>query len=80
MDSIAINKNIRVYNKLGEAYGTSTDTAYIKNYTDDIEFFLSATIYVNDNNVINDNIYEYDEIAIPFLAKLSQSIYNRFLD
>ena len=43
-------------------------------------FFLSATIYVNDNNVINDNIYEYDEIAIPFLAKLSQSIYNRFLD
>ena len=80
MDSIAINKNIRVYNKLGEAYGTSTDTAYIKNYTEDIEFFLSATIYVNDNNVINDNIYEYDEIAIPFLAKLSQSIYNRFLD
>ncbi len=80
MDSIAINKNIRVYNKLGEAYGTSTDTAYIKNYTDDIEFFLSATIYVNNNNVINDNIYEYDEIAIPFLAKLSQSIYNRFLD
>ena len=80
MDSIAINKNIRVYNKLGEAYGTSTDTAYIKNYTEDIEFFLSARIYVNDNNVINDNIYEYDEIAIPFLAKLSQSIYNRFLD
>ena len=80
MDSIAINKNIRVYNKLGEAYGTSTDTAYIKNYTEDIEFFLSATIYVNDNKVINDNIYEYDEIAIPFLAKLSQSIYTRFFD
>ena len=76
-DTVVNNRNIRVYNKLGQAYGTSIDNAYIRNYQDDIEFFLTATIYTNKNKTINDNIYEYDQTAIPFLSKLSQSIYSR---
>ena len=76
-DTVVNNRNIRVYNKLGQAYGTSVDNAYIKNYQDDVEFFLTATIYTNKNKTINDNIYEYDQTAIPFLSKLSQSIYSR---
>ena len=79
-DTVVKNKNIRVYNKIGQAYGTSTDNAYIKNYQDDVEFFLTATIYTNKNNIINDNVYEYEETAIPFLAKLSQSLYNKLKD
>ena len=79
-DTVVTNKNIRVYNKIGQAYGTSTDNAYIKNYQDDVEFFLTATIYTNKNNIINDNVYEYEETAIPFLAKLSQSLYNKLKD
>ena len=76
-DTVVNNRNIRVYNKLGQAYGTSIDNAYIRNYQDDIEFFLTATIYTNKNKTINDNIYEYDQTAIPFLSKFSQSIYSR---
>ena len=76
-DTIVRDKNIRVYNKIGQAYGTSIDNAYIKNYQDDVEFFLTATIYTNKNKTINDNVYEYDQIAIPFLSKLSKSIYSR---
>ena len=76
VDTVVTNKNIRVYNKIGQAYGTSTDNAYIKNYQDNVEFFLTATIYTNKNNIINDNVYEYEETAIPFLAKLSLSLYN----
>ena len=76
-DTVVNNRNIRVYNKLGQAYGTSVDNAYIRNYQDDIEFILTATIYTNKNKTINDNIYEYDQTAIPFLSKLSQSIYSR---
>ena len=79
-DTVVNNRNIRVYNKLGQAYGTSVDNAYIRNYQDDIEFFLTATIYTNKNKTINDNVYEYDETAIPFLAKLSQSLYNNLID
>ena len=80
VDTVVTNKNIRVYNKIGQAYGTSVDNAYIRNYQDDVEFFLTATIYTNKNNIINDNVYEYDETAIPFLAKLSQSLYNNLKD
>ena len=79
-DTLVNNRNIRVYNKLGQAYGTSVDNAYIRNYQDDIEFVLTATIYTNKNKTINDNVYEYDETAIPFLAKLSQSLYNNLKD
>ena len=79
-DTVVNNRNIRVYNKLGQAYGTSVDNAYIRNYQDDIEFVLTATIYTNKNKTINDNVYEYDETAIPFLAKLSQSLYNNLKD
>ena len=80
VDTVVTNKNIRVYNKIGQAYGTSVDNAYIRNYQDDIEFVLTATIYTNKNKTINDNVYEYDETAIPFLAKLSQSLYNNLKD
>ena len=79
-DTILKNTDIRVYNKIGQAYGTSTDNAYIKNYNEDVEFFLTATIYTNKNKIINDNIYEYGEIAIPFLSRLSKALYKNLLD
>jgi len=74
------NEQIRVYNKIGQAYGTLIDNGLIKNYQDNIEFILTATIYTNKNRVINDNLYEYDDIAVPFLAKLSRAIYNELED
>ena len=74
------NKQIRVYNKIGQAYGTSIDNGLIKNYQDNVEFILTATIYTNKNKVINDNLYEYDDLAVPFLAKLSRAIYNELVD
>jgi beta-lactamase class A len=40
-------KNIRVFNKVGDAYGQLTDVAYIVDLDKKIEFFLSATIYCN---------------------------------
>ena len=79
-DTILNNTDVRVYNKIGQAYGTSTDSAYIKNYKEDVEFFLTATIYTNKNKIINDNIYEYEDIAIPFLSRLSKALYQYLLD
>ena len=79
-DTILSNADVRVYNKIGQAYGTSTDNAYIKNYKEDIEFFLTATIYTNKNEIINDDIYEYGDTAIPFLSRLSKALYKNLLD
>ena len=65
---------IRIYNKVGLAYGTLTDAAYIHDAHSGAEFFLSATILVNENGIFNDNQYEYDEIGIPFLAEVGRAV------
>lgn len=71
-----IPSHIRIFNKVGDAYGFLTDAAYIVDFNNNIEFLLSATIYTNENQTFNDNLYEYDEIALPFLENLGQAIYE----
>ena len=70
-----MTNNIRIYNKVGLAYGTTTDVAYVKD-RNGIEFFLTATILTNKNEIFNDNNYEYDQLGIPFLAALGREIYQ----
>ena len=73
-----IPKDIKIYNKVGLAYGHLTETAYITNKNKKIEFLLSATLKVNENEIYNDGIYEYDSIGIPFLSKLGKLIYQTY--
>lgn len=70
-----IPTHFKIYNKVGYAYGTLTETAYIVDEKTGVEFLLSATILVNNNEIFNDNTYEYDAIGIPFLAQLGREIY-----
>jgi hypothetical protein len=65
---------IRIYNKVGYAYGTLTDVAYIRDENNNIEFFLTATILVNENMIFNDDIYEFEQIGIPFLGALGRAV------
>ena len=71
-----IPEHIKIYNKVGYAYGTLTDCAYIVDSKNKVEFILTATILVNKDKIFNDNIYEYDDIGIPFLAELGREIYT----
>lgn len=68
---------IKIYNKVGEAYGTLTDCAYIVDSKNNIEFLVSATILVNKNKIFNDGIYEYDSIGFPFLAELGRQLHQK---
>ena len=70
-----IPDHFKIYNKVGYAYGTLTETAYIIDKSSGIEFLLSATILVNNNEIFNDNTYEYETLGIPFLAQLGREIY-----
>ena len=72
-----IPSNIKIYNKVGNAYGTMIDCAYIVDEVNKVEFMLSATIIANKNGVFNDNDYEYDSISLPFLAELGRQLYER---
>jgi beta-lactamase class A len=69
-------KNIRVFNKVGDAYGFLTDVAYIADFDKQIEFMLSARIYCNSDGVLNDDAYDYDTIGFPFMKHLGQVIYE----
>lgn len=71
-----IPKHIRIFNKVGYAYGYLTDCAYIIDLKNKVEFILTASIYVNKNQTFNDDTYEYEEIGIPFLANLGRAIYQ----
>jgi Beta-lactamase enzyme family len=68
--------NIRVFNKVGWAYGFLTDVSYIVDFKNHIEFMLSATVYANEDSILNDNKYEYDSVALPFLYRIGQDIYQ----
>ena len=75
-DAERIPDNIRIFNKVGDAYGFLTDAAYIVDSDAGVEFILAATIFTNANETFNDNDYEYDEIGFPFLEALGQTIYQ----
>ncbi len=75
-----IPEHIKIYNKVGYAYGTLTDCAYIKDTKNNVDFMVTATILVNGNGIFNDNNYEYDEVGIPFLAQLGSELYQIELD
>ncbi|MCU7497371.1 MAG: hypothetical protein HF314_14335 [Ignavibacteria bacterium] len=71
-----IPSNIRIFNKIGLAYGYLTDNAYIVDFDKKTEFFLTAIIYVNKDEIFNDDKYEYDQTGLPFLKNLGKVIYN----
>ena len=75
-----IPKNIRVFNKIGQAYGYLIDNAYIVDFDKKIEFLLSAVIHVNENETYNDGIYEYETVGLPFMKALGQAVYDYELE
>lgn len=71
-----LDPNIRIFNKEGDAYGFLTDVAYIVDYKNNIEFFLSASISCNSDGIFNDDHYDYETVGYPFLKNLGQVIYQ----
>ncbi len=67
---------IRIFNKVGDAYGYLLDNAYIVDFDRRIEFMLAAVIYVNEDGIFNDDKYEYDTIGMPFMGNLGRVIYD----
>ena len=68
--------NLKIFNKVGDAYGFLLDIAYIMDPEKKVEFMLSAVIYCNSDGIINDSKYDYDSVGYPFYKNLGQLIYN----
>jgi len=76
----SIPRHIKIFNKVGFAYGFLTDVAYIADEENGVEFLLAASIHVSENEIYNDGVYEYDSVGIPFLAELGREIYHLELE
>ena len=72
----ALPPGVRVFNKIGQAYGFLIDNAYVQDEAHGVEFLLSAVLYVNADGVLNDDAYEYDRIGFPFLRDLGRRVYE----
>jgi hypothetical protein len=70
------SSNIRIFNKVGDAYGYMIDNAYIVDFDKNIEFMLSAVILSNKDQIFNDGKYEYDTVGMPFFGELGRIIYQ----
>ena len=76
MDKASIPSNFRLFNKTGQAYGHLLDASYYVDFDKGVEFFVTAVIYVNADETLNDDAYEYDEIGFPFFAELGEYLYG----
>jgi len=72
----AIPKHIRIFNKVGGAYGFLTDVAYVVDFEKKIEFIVSATIYCNTDGIINDDRYDYEKYGFSFMKYVGQVLYD----
>lgn len=70
------DENIRIFNKVGDAYGHVIDAAYVVDYKNKIEFFVSAIIYCNSDGILNDDKYDYETVGFPFMKNLGRVIYE----
>jgi len=67
---------VRVFNKVGWAYGFLTDVSYVVDTVNRVDYFLSATLYVNSDGIVNDSKYDEEAVGFPFLRELGRLIYN----
>jgi hypothetical protein len=72
-------EHLRIFNKIGDAYGYLIDNAYIIDLDRNVEFMLSAVIHANTDGIYNDGKYEYKTLGYPFLRNLGQLIYSHEL-
>ena len=68
--------SVREFNVVGRAYGFMSDVAYFADFERHVEFFLSAVIFANEDDIVNDDQYEYEAVALPFFSALGAVVYE----
>jgi hypothetical protein len=71
-EKVTVPSSVRIFNKVGDAYGFLTDIAYVVDFDNHVEFLVSATISCNSDGIYNDDKYDYERIGYPFLKNLGQ--------
>lgn len=67
----------RTISKIGLSYGFVTESVYVQ-CSEKRSLVFTVSMYVNENDTVNDGKYEYEEIARPFLARVGTILYANF--
>jgi hypothetical protein len=71
-----MHPSIRIYNKIGQAYGTLTDIAYVQE--GERQGILAVSLLVNENGIFNDDQYQYDTLGLPFLGVFGRTLWSAY--
>jgi hypothetical protein len=71
-----IPSNIKIFNKVGDAYGFLLDISYIVDTVNKVEFMLSGVMYCNKDGILNDSKYDYETIGFPFYKNIGRLFYD----
>jgi hypothetical protein len=66
--------SLRVYDKIGRAYGFSVENAWVEDTRTGRGFFLAVVLYTNRDGVLNDDAYDYETVADPFLDAVGEVV------
>jgi hypothetical protein len=67
-------EHLRVYDKIGRAYGFSIENAWLEDTRTGRGFFLAIVLYTNPDGILNDDRYGYEEIADPILDAVGRAV------
>lgn len=73
------NSRFQTCSKIGYSYGFISETAFVHDSVSRKNFFLTISMYVNKNKILNDGRYEYKSIATPFMGTLTHIIANQLI-
>jgi hypothetical protein len=71
-----LDTNLIITNIVGQSYGFMSDCAHFIDKENKIQFMLSAVIYANEDEILNDGKYDYKTVAFPYLAELGRQFYK----
>ncbi len=71
--------DVTIRDKVGRAYGFSTTNSEVTDHRTGRSFFLTATIYINPNGILNDGVYGYGR-ADQFFADLGEVVARHVFD
>lgn len=70
---------VEITGKIGRAYGFTVENSYLYNPSNGAGVFVTAVIYTNSDGVLNDDQYEYAEVADPFMSDLGEWVARTWL-
>lgn len=72
LERVRAKSKLQIFTKVGQAYGFLIGNAYVVDKETGRSFFLTAAVYANPDEVMNDDNYGYDAISFPALADVAE--------